>query len=157
MALYGFRWDFQNWWSDFYSYSVFRWSFVSSWTPGDSGCSFPHSHSKRTTAQQSQQGLGTESSLIVSIPSNQTLPSQGITLRGHRKFPALRVSCFSQERYDGRLGLTGLQVLSSSLNLLVPQDLSQYSVLVHEPNMKGTRKYFRSFHESLYVYLCIYG
>ena len=71
-------------------------------------------------------------------------------------FPVLRVSCFSQERYDGRLGLTGLQVLSSSLNLLVPQDLSQYSLLLHGPKMNGTRKY-KSFHEWLFVYLCIDG
>ena len=74
------------------------------------------------------------------FPGEQVLPSQGISLEGHVLVPVLRVSCFSQERYDGRLGLTGLQVLSSILNLLVPQDLSQYLVLLHGPNMNGARQ-----------------
>ena len=51
------------------------------------------------------------------------LPVQLILLGGHLESPVLRVSWFWQEMLEGRFGfgLTRLQVLSSSLNLLVPQ------------------------------------
>ena len=69
---------------------------------------------------------------------------QLISLGGHLEFPVLRVSWFWQEMLEGRFGfgLTRLQVLSSSLNLLVPQVSLQYEVVVQGPKMNGAGKRF---------------
>ena len=64
---------------------------------------------------------------------------QLISLGGHLESPVLRVSWFWQEMLEGRFGLTRLQVLSSSLNLLVPQVSLQYEVVVQGPKMNGAR------------------
>ena len=68
------------------------------------------------------------------------LPVQLKLLGGHVEFPVLRVSWFSQVMLAGRFGLTRLQVLISSLNLLSPQVLLQYEVFIQFPKMKGARR-----------------
>ena len=52
-------------------------------------------------------------------------PVQLRLLGGHLMSPVLRVSWFWQEMLAGRFGLMAVQVLVSSLNLFVPQDLLQ--------------------------------
>ena len=72
------------------------------------------------------------------------LPVQLILLGGHLESPVLRVRWFWQEMLEGRFGfgLTRLQVLSSSLNRLVPQVSLQYEVVVQGPKMNGAGKRF---------------
>ena len=74
---------------------------------------------------------------IISCLLCSILPVQLISLGGHLESPVLRVSWFWQEMLAGRFGLTRLQVLSSSPNLLVPQLSLQYGVLVQGPKMNG--------------------
>ena len=68
------------------------------------------------------------------------LPAQLMLLGGQLEFPVLRVSWFWQEMLAGRFGLIRVQVLNSSLNLLVPQVSLQYGVGVQFPKMNGTGK-----------------
>ena len=78
-------------------------------------------------------------------------------LGGHIEFPALRVIWFWQEMLSGRFGLIRVQVLSSCLNLLVPQVSLQYRVLVQGPKMKGsTRKVLSAIH-IFNAHLCTVG
>ena len=62
---------------------------------------------------------------------------QSVLLGGHFEYPVLRVGWFSQVMLAGRFGLTRLQVLISSLNLLSPQLVLQYGVLFQGPKMNG--------------------
>ena len=75
----------------------------------------------------------------------------------HVEFPALRVVSFWQDTLAGRLGLIGVQVLSSNLNLLVPQLSLQYGVLVQGPKMKGAGSKESSPSCKFNTYLCTVG
>ena len=87
------------------------------------------------------------------------LPVQLNLLGRHLESPVLRVSWFWQEMLEGRFGfgLTRLQVLSSSLNLLVPQVSLQYEVVVQLPKMKGAGRMVSSLSCKFNTHLCTVG
>ena len=75
----------------------------------------------------------------------------------HIEFPALRVVSFWQDMLAGRFGLIGVQVLNSSLNLLVPQLALQYGVLIQGPKMKGAERMVSSLPCKINTHLCTVG
>ena len=78
-------------------------------------------------------------------------------LGGHRDSPVLRVISFWQEMLASRFGLIRVQVLSSSMNLLVPQVSLQYEVLVQGPKMKGAERKVSSLSCKINTHSCTLG